>query len=552
MKIIASLIVVLFASTFIATPQQATLQFVHCSADSALNTVDIWVDTTKVFDDFNFRTSSSPILMDTGLSMEISICASNSNDTSNSLFKDSIILTNSSRYQVFLAGNITQGYTPFYDLQLSLNEAESTPSLIEHSAFAFYNGASDLDSIDISDITASITQLVADLKFSQLSHYNEIEAFNYVFRIQKGGNTDVIRELKFFLGDQQLMDSAFTVAITGFDNRSANYNGPALGFHIVRNYGGLFIPLDNALTQIQIINNVPEKSLGSLDFYINGNLSADNLKFRSSTGYINVASGRAMELSAANSSSSNSNDSIVRIESQLEYGKEYTFILNGLQDSNISPYRPLTFTEFRSKKTASTGYNCDISWVHGATDLDEISVNETSQLGRSLFSQSTFGNFEEYQSIPAANYQIEIKNELSDQVLLSYSVPFSQIGGSAQTWILSGFSDTNSSDSTNRLGVYVATQLGGQLAELNTPTGIKPANKNGITIFPNPTNGIIRLREVFESIDYSIYGLDGKLWLKGSTHKDFSINLDSLQSGIYFMLLESGDYIQTERLILSQ
>ncbi len=552
MKITASLIVVLFASIFITVAQQATLQFVHCSADSALNKVDIWVDTTKVLDDFNFRTSSSPILMNTDLSMEISICASNSNDTSNSLFKDSIILINSSRYQVFLAGNITPGYTPFYDLQLSLSEAESTPSLMEYSAFAFYNGASDIDSIDVLDITASITQLVANLKFSQISHYNEIEAFNYIFRIQKGGNTNVIRELKFFLGDQQLKDSAFTVAITGFDDRSANYNGPALGFHIVRNYGGLFIPLDNALAQIQIINHVPEKSLSSLDFYINGNLSADNLKFRSSTGYINVASGRVMELSAANSSSLNSNDSIVRIESQLEYGKEYTYVLSGLQDLNMSPYRPLTFTEFESKKIASTGYNCDISWVHGATDLNEISVNETSQLGGALFSQSTFGNFEEYQSIPAANYQIEIKNELSDQVFLSYSVPFSQIGGSAQTWILSGFSDTNSSDSTNRIGVYIATQLGGKMVELNTPNGIKPANKNGISVFPNPTNGIIHLREVFESIGYRIYGLDGKLWLKGSTNKDILINLDSLQSGIYFMLLASGDYIQTERLILGQ
>ena len=552
MKTLVSILfaVLLFVCT--VRSQQASLQLVHCSADSALSKVDVWIDSIKILDDFNFRSSSAQLNIDTGTFMIISLCPSNSIDTSNSFYRDSFKLTNDKYFQVFVTGFVTSGYTPFHEINLSIFEVKAISVLSNYSEFAFFNGASDLGTIDILDITTNISQLVNNLDYSQLSDYNSLEAFNYFLRICEGSGTDIIRELEFFLGDQQLNDSAFTVVFTGFEDRSANLNGPSLGFHIVRSTGGLFIPLDNAFAQIQIIQNVPEKALSSLDFYFNGNLSVDNLQFRTSTGFINVASGRKFELAAAMNNSSTVADSLIRLETELVHGETYTYVLSGLQDQSIIPFKPLTFSEITTKKVASTGYNCDIVWVHGATDVDQVSVLETSQLGESIFSQSSFGQVSDYRTIPAANYQIKVQTDLEETVILSYSVPLSQLGGSAQTWVLSGISDTNTRDSSNRIGVFVATPSGGPLTELNTSTSIQAFSFDGLSIFPNPTAGLLQVQNLRESTNYDVYSLDGRLLQNGSINRNATIDISRLQNGIYYIQFSQGELIDSKRIVLTK
>ena len=530
--------------------QTASIQFVHCSSDSALSSVDVWVDTIKIIDDLDFRSSSTRIILDTGIYYNISICPSNSNDTANNFHKDSIIFHFENHNQAFLTGFVTSGYNPFFNINLSVYETLLSAGSIDESAVTFFNAGTDVGVIDITNSTYNNQPIVSALQYSERASYSIIEAFNYIFKFSDNDDQKVIRELEVFLGDLKLGDSAFTLVITGFEDRAANFNGPSLGFHIVRNSGGLFIPVNNALSQIQIINNVADPAFSSLDFYLNNNLASDNLKFRNATGYLEVPSGRILELLAAPNNSSSVNDSLMKIETALEYGKSYVYVLNGLEDQNISPYRPIGFSGLESKKVAGTGYNCDIAWVHGATDMNGVSINETSQLGESLFSNSQYGDFEGYVSIPSANYQIELKDHTTEDVLLNYSAPLSQLGGSAQTWVLSGFIDSSFSDSTNRLGIFVATQVGGPMYELSTSTGFSEPVKNRFSISPNPAANWVQLHNVDDATSYAIYDLDGKLWMNGYSRTDEILDCSTLQSGIYYLLIKQGDYQQSERLVI--
>lgn len=533
--------------------QVAQIQIVHCSADSALSEVDVWIDSVKVFDNVSFRTSTSLFALDTNTGYRISICNANSNDTIGCLYSDSLSFNSADKFQLYISGSVSNGYTPLKPLTLTKSMAlRNESNYTGYSDFIVFNGSSDIGKIDLAEITINNNLLANDLDFATGTEYNSLESFNYILRLRDSSSTQVIREIAFNLGDQMLSDSAFTLVLTGFVNRSQNLNGPALSLSIVRSQGGVFIPLNNATASLQIIHNSADPSLTSLDFYVNGNLIVDQLKYRNATGYLNVPSGIPFELSVAPANSSSVDDSLSTYHAQLESGKSYVSIVNGLGNTSITPFKPLSISTFESKKSANTGYNCEIAFAHGATDLDAVFIDEVSQINSTLFNQTLFGEITDYQTIPAANYEIILKNVDAESIIKSYRATLSQLGGEAQTWILSGFVDTNQSDSTNRIGIFTAKTAGGPLIELNSATGIDDQAQNRVKIQPNPSAGVFNISGILATANYNVYSIDGTLIKSGIASSTEHFNLESLVNGIYYLSLDLGSNIETHRLVISK
>lgn len=72
---------------------------------------------------------------------------------------------------------------------------------------------------------------------------------------------------------------------------------------------------------------------------------------------------------------------------------------------------------------------------------------------------------------------------------------------------------------------------------------------NGISIFPNPANRTISIKNIYQPTAYKIYNLKGKALLSGEAIGINEINISGLSQGVYFIELKNEDVITTRKLI---
>ncbi len=83
-------------------------------------------------------------------------------------------------------------------------------------------------------------------------------------------------------------------------------------------------------------------------------------------------------------------------------------------------------------------------------------------------------------------------------------------------------------------------------ATINLVTGIKNSiTKNGMQIYPNPTNGIVNINVLKGSLPdatYKVYSLEGNIVLNGTKQNASAISIDmsNLNSGVYFIELKDA------------
>ncbi len=82
---------------------------------------------------------------------------------------------------------------------------------------------------------------------------------------------------------------------------------------------------------------------------------------------------------------------------------------------------------------------------------------------------------------------------------------------------------------------YVAELTAHDLAVSTHQTGITPS----LTLFPNPTQDIIFIKNVAVNSTFEIYSLDGKFLSNGILNEGNSINVSAFKNGIYFLKIQS-------------
>ncbi len=530
-------LVIVFASLFVGQAQNARFQLIHNSGDTALQTMDVWLDSVKVYDNLTFRSSSAFINVDANVEHEVFFCNKSSVDTSNAFFKDSVYFEAGGDNLLFINGFVSTGYSPSVPLGFNLFEAaQSQAQLNGFTDILFYQGVSDFGTMDIYE-NGMLNQNIEDnLEYNTLTQYRSLESLNYLLQIRENGKNYGIREIILNLASSGLSDSAITVVISGFKNPASNNNGSSIQVYIVPKSGGNFLPLANSFAEVQIIHNSADPALPRSDFYVGSNKVSDDLTFRTATPYFNVASGVLSVVGVGSSSSTSVNDTLLSNRYILEANRSYILTMNGLVSQSIIPFEPLKFDILASKKTASLGYNTDIVFIHGSTDAGAISVDETTVLNTALFSSVSYGDVSNYKSIPSARYQFQLMDEANQNVLEMYVGDYLSTSGSAETWVLSGFSDTLSSDSTNRIGIWVATATGGDMHELYKPTGLGIVNLQGFKIYPNPCSSQLHIIGLDLIDAYDLIDPLGKSVAKGN---EAIINVADFECGIYTLIIQS-------------
>ncbi|HHS95687.1 MAG TPA: T9SS type A sorting domain-containing protein, partial [Phaeodactylibacter sp.] len=102
--------------------------------------------------------------------------------------------------------------------------------------------------------------------------------------------------------------------------------------------------------------------------------------------------------------------------------------------------------------------------------------------------------------------------------------------------------------------LYIASNASGchtvDAVDMNCTVGIKPFNKDKLQVFPNPTDGTVRIvSPLSESVLLEVKDVSGKLLLQKGFTTETEINLSAFASGVYILMIQTKDTIWIERVV---
>jgi hypothetical protein len=89
--------------------------------------------------------------------------------------------------------------------------------------------------------------------------------------------------------------------------------------------------------------------------------------------------------------------------------------------------------------------------------------------------------------------------------------------------------------------------------ENKTSTLLQPLQEvNPITIFPNPTSGLIFFSGSDAQVKCSVFSISGKKLFEQTVSNEKSLDLSVLKKGLYFIQIQHRDSIENFKVLLNQ
>jgi hypothetical protein len=217
-------------------------------------------------------------------------------------------------------------------------------------------------------------------------------------------------------------------------------------------------------SNVQIIHNSADPLADSVDVYVNGSLTIDNLPFRHATQQLSLPAGTYV-VDIAPKTSMSVMQSVHTDTLTLSASTNYTVIANGLLSGPSSTAFAL-YVYANSRTTSMMMGNTDLLVFHGATDAPTVDVTVAGG-SPTLVNDLPYAGFSAgYLQLPTADYSIEVRDASGATVVAGYEAPLQSLGltNSAITVLASGF--LNPLPGQAAFGLYVALPSGGDLVPL--------------------------------------------------------------------------------------
>jgi len=459
----------------------ARLQAIHNSADAAAAVVDVWLTTplgsTKLIDNFAFRTASPFIDAPAGVSITVSIAPSTSTTIADVIpgLAYTYTLTANETYVIVADGIVSAtGYSPAPAFGLNVyamgrevaGTAGNTDVLVHH-------GSTDAPTVDVRERTLGAT-VVNDASYGDFAGYLELPTADYILDVQDVTGTTTVASYSAPLSALNLKDSALVVVASGFLNPAANSNGAAFGLFVALPEGGALIalPTESAPTaRVNIIHNSADLAAATVDIYVNGALAVNDFAFRTATGYIDLPATTALAVGIAPSTSTSAADIIPGAVFNFNLGidEKYVVVADGIvSGTGYSPAPAFDLKVYAmGREEAATAGNTDVLVHHGSTDAPTVDVRERT-LGATVVNDASYGDFAGYLELPTADYILDVQDAAGTTTVASYSAPLNTLGltGEALIVIASGFLNPTANSNGAAFGLYVALSSGGALIPL--------------------------------------------------------------------------------------
>jgi hypothetical protein len=240
----------------------------------------------------------------------------------------------------------------------------------------------------------------------------------------------------------------------------------------------------NAQTaSLQVIHNCADAAAGTVDVYAGPNLLIDNLQFRfSSTTFTNIPAATVLTIGIAPGTSTSSAQSIATFTVNFAANSRNIVVADGIvsptgysPSSTVTPFTLVTYTA--GLAAAPNGTTTSLLIHHGSTDAPTVDIvapltgtNPTSP--NILVNNASYPGFAPYLNLPTANYNIQVRDQFSENVVAEYVAPLSTlgVGGAALTVLASGFLNPANNSNGAAFGLFAATSASGALIPLPTST----------------------------------------------------------------------------------
>jgi Domain of unknown function (DUF4397)/Secretion system C-terminal sorting domain len=237
-------------------PREARLQVIH---NSPTPTVDIYVNGSKLLDNFAFRTATPYISVPAGVDLNIGVGGAASASVRDTIANFRVKLDSGKTYVVIASGIVGNATTPF---RLAVSDAGREKSADANNVdINFFHGSPDAPTVDI---LAGGNVLFNDKSFGQFDTYKSVPAnATYSLAVTPGNNNNTIvarydANLSFWKGNTAI------VMATGF------LGGGTTPFEpwVVLSSGGTFAL--KALTALQGENPIEVSALSKAktEFYV--------------------------------------------------------------------------------------------------------------------------------------------------------------------------------------------------------------------------------------------------------------------------------------------
>lgn len=530
-----------------ASAQPARLQVIHNCADAAADSVDVYVNGTKLLDNFAFRTATPFINAPTG-SVSVAIAPKNSTSVANAIYTVTPTLTAGQTYVAIAQGIVSStGYSPAPQFQVNLYTMGKESATNGTTEVLVAHGSTDAPAVDVR---SGSNVLVNDIAYGQFSSgYLSLPTNDYTVDITNTTGSNTVASYAAPLQALSMSGKAIVVVASGFLNPAVNSNGVAFGLYAAPDTGGALIRLPFS-PRIQAIHNCADAAADSVDVYLNGTKLLDNFAFRTATPFINAPYG-AVTLQVAPKNSTSAANAIYTLNANLKPDSTYIAIAEGIVSTTgytpAQQFKLNVFPAAREKAMQST--NADVLVYHGCTDAPVVDIRSGNNV---LVNDIAFGSYNSnYLNLPINDYTINVTDASGATVVASYSAPLQTLGlqGQSITVLASGFLNRANNSNGAAFGLYAATAQGGTLTALPLiPTSVSRLDNNAsIKVYPNPANNIIHLDGINTNGKISIIDFTGKLVQSVKAEK--TIGIKNLQPGLYLLKYQQGDIVNSVKFV---
>ncbi len=475
LKIYSLILMALLYAGSNALMAQARVQVIHNAADAAAATVDVWLNDTKLLEDFAFRTASQFIDAPAGVEFTIAIQAPGSTSPENPIWSQNYTLADDETYVLVANGLVDEeNYVPFqgfdiYVYDMGREEASSS----SNTDVLVFHGSTDAPVVDVVEVGAGAGTIIDDFAYGDFAGYLELPTDDYALQVRNEAGTDVVAEYAAPLSTLELDGVALVVLASGFLNPEVNNGGPAFGLYVALPSGGDLIALpmvDVSTARVQVIHNAADAAAEVVDVWLDDTKLLEDFAFRTATPYIDAPAGEEFTIAIQAPGSTSPENPIWSQQYTLAGGEKYVLVANGLVDTeNYEPFQGFDIYVYAmGRETASSTGNTDVLVFHGSTDAPVVDVVEVGAGAGTIVDDLAYGDFAGYLELPTADYSIQIRNEAGTDVVAQYAAPLAtlMLDGVALNVVASGFLNPANNNNGPAFGLFVASPLGGELIAL--------------------------------------------------------------------------------------
>jgi hypothetical protein len=547
----------------------ARLQVIHNAADPAADTVDVYLGSTLLLNNFAFRTATPFIDAPAGSPIVIGVAPGNSTSVNDTITSFTLTLTPGEKYVAIANGVLSPGSfasnpdgrnTGFTLLIKTAAQEAGSGGNVE---FAVVHGSTDAPTVDV--VARGVATLVNNAAYSDITGYIAVPPAVYTLDVKDSSSTVTVASFSADLSG--LANGAAVVFASGFLTPSANQNGPAFGIYAALPNGAV-VPFPALTTaRLQVIHNAADPAANTVDVYLGGTLLLNNFAFRTATPFIDAPAGTPIVIGVAPGNSTSVNDTITSFTLTLTPGEKYVAVANGVLNPGSFASNPdgrstaFTLLIKTAAQETGSGGNVEFAVVHGSTDAPTVDV--VARGVATLVNNAAYSDITGYIAVPPSIYTLDVKDSSGTVTVASFSADLSSLANGAAVVFASGFLTPSANQNGPAFGLYAAL-ANGTVVAFGPATSVTldetlPEEFSLSQNYPNPFNPSTRIRFAIPArtdVRLAVYDLLGKevallvdeVRNEGGYEVEFAGT--GLASGVYYYTLRTGGAAETRTMIL--